>query len=270
MDGITFAYAQPDRLDPSREGSGTRCLGVRGLTVRFETLTALDSVSFDIDRGQVFGIVGAGGAGKTTLLDCLSRRCVLQEGEIHLDGRPISTAALHDVIYLNTSRRPHEMPPWVALPVRECIRVAIRGNSGGGFLARALGPLLARASARDIDRRVEEIIHDLDLTRVADIPAIGLSFSTHRIVEIARALARDPKLLLLDDPAAGLHDAEIIELGRAIQAVRNRRKTTVLLTSRNMDLVMRVADHVAKLHAGRLVGEVALGQVDRRSHISDQ
>jgi branched-chain amino acid transport system ATP-binding protein len=242
-------------MTPDSERADKTLLSVRGVTVRFGGIVALDGVSFDVPRGQVCGLIGPNGAGKTTLFNCLSRLYSYQSGEILFEGQSITAMPTHEIAKLGMGRTFQNLAMFARLPVRANIMIGAHSRSSSGFIASALR--LPRVSAEEarLRARADEIMEYLQLSSVADRPAGELPFGTQKRVEMGRALAADPKLLLLDEPAAGLNHEELDELGRLILDVRNRLGLTVLLVEHHMSLVMGVSNHIVALNFGRKIAE---------------
>ena len=213
-------------------------LSVRDVTVRFGGIVALDGVSFDVARGQICGLIGPNGAGKTTLFNCLNRLYQYQSGDILFEGRSITATATHQVARIGMGRTFQNLAMFKTMPVRENVMVGAHCRSSAGFVASALRLPSVSAEETRLRRRAEEILDYLALTNVANRLVGDLPFATQKRVELARALAADPKLLLLDEPAAGLNHEEIGDLARLIRDIRDRLNITVLLVEHHMSLVM--------------------------------
>ncbi len=235
--------------------SNTPLLSVRGVTVRFGGIVALDGVSFDVARGQVCGLIGPNGAGKTTLFNCLSRLYSYQSGDILFEGASITAMPTHQIAGLGMGRTFQNLAMFRTLPVRENIMIGAHSRSASGWVASALRLARVGAEERRLCGRADQIMDYLGLTSVADRPAGDLPFGTQKRVEMGRALAADPKLLLLDEPAAGLNHEELHDLGRLITDVRDRLGLTVLLVEHHMSLVMSVSDHIVALNFGKKIAE---------------
>ncbi len=228
-------------------------LSVDGVTMRFGGVTALDDVSFDVGRGAICGLIGPNGAGKTTLFNCVSRLYNPSAGSIAFDGRPLASFARHELASLGIARTFQNVALFSTMTVRENVRVGAHAIASGGFLANALGSPLARREEREIAERADALIEEFGLNSVADRPAAELPFGVRKRVELARALAKGPKLLLLDEPAGGLNHSEVDGLAEEIRAIRDRRGVAVLLVEHHMNLVMRVSDQVVALDFGRVI-----------------
>jgi len=235
--------------------SGDALLSVRDVSVRFGGIVALDGVSFDVRRGSICGLIGPNGAGKTTLFNCMSRLYDYQGGDILFDGRSITTTPTHRIAALGMGRTFQNLAMFRTMPVRDNVMVGAHSRSHCGFLSSALRlPRVGLEEAR-LRRRADEIMDFLELTAYRDKAAGELPFVTQKRVELGRALAADPKLLMLDEPAAGLNHEELEDLARLIRNVRDRLGITILLVEHHMHLVMSVSDHIVALNFGRKIAE---------------
>ena len=230
-------------------------LSVRGVTVRFGGIVALDGVSFDVAPGQICGLIGPNGAGKTTLFNCLSRLYQYQAGDIHFEGHSITATPTHRIAALGMGRTFQNLAMFRSMPVIDNVMVGAHCRSNAGFMASALRLPRVQAEEQSLRERAREIMSYLGLTAHQHRAVGDLPFGTQKRVEFARALAASPKLLLLDEPAAGLNHEELGELSRLIHDVRERMKITVLLVEHHMSLVMGVSDHIVALNFGRKIAE---------------
>ena len=235
--------------------SGKQLLAVEKVTVRFGGIVALDSVSFDIDDGQVCGLIGPNGAGKTTLFNCLSRLYNCNEGQIQFDGVELTKLPCNDMAALGIGRTFQNLALFKTMTVRQNVMIGRHCRTRGGFLANALNTGAVRREEQETEAQANQLLTLLDLHPVAEIPVAALPFGTQKRVEFARALAAKPKLLLLDEPAAGLNHEEVSALGDLIRAVRDKLGVTVLLVEHHMSLVMGVSDKVVALNFGRKIAE---------------
>ena len=242
-------------------------LSVRGVTVRFGGIVALDEVSFDVARGDVCGLIGPNGAGKTTLFNCLSRLYQYQAGDILFEGRSITAMPTHRVAGLGMGRTFQNLAMFKTLPVRENVMVGAHSRSSSGFISSALRLPRVSGEERRLRRRAEEILDYLGLTEFSHRLVGDLPFATQKRVELGRALAADPKLLLLDEPAAGLNHEELDELARLIRDIRDRLNITVLLVEHHMSLVMNVSDHIVALNFGRKIAEGSPAEIQNHPEV---
>jgi branched-chain amino acid transport system ATP-binding protein len=230
-------------------------LGVHGVTVRFGGIVALDAISFEVARGHVCGLIGPNGAGKTTLFNCLSRLYRYQDGDIRFEGHSITALPTHDMATRGIGRTFQNLAMFRTLSVRENVMVGAHSRSCAGFLASALQLPRVKAEEHRLRDRAEQIMAFLALAPVAGRPVGTLPFAIQKRVELGRALAAEPKLLLLDEPAAGLNHEELGDLARLIREIRDRLGVTVLLVEHHMGLVMGVSDRIVALNFGRKIAD---------------
>lgn len=228
---------------------------VDNVTVRFDGIVALDRVCFDINQGEILGLIGPNGAGKTTLFNCLSRLYTPCEGSIAFCGKPITDLPSHKIAGLGIGRTFQNVAAFHNLSVRDNVRIGAHANSRSDPFSDALRLPWVRREEQRIDEVTADLLGWLNLGAVAEQLVGGLPFGTQKRVEIARALASRPKLLLLDEPAGGLNHEEVDELGGLIQKIRDERGVTILLVEHHMMLVMSVSDRVIVLNFGKKISE---------------
>jgi branched-chain amino acid transport system ATP-binding protein len=248
-------------------GTARPLLSIDGLSVRFGGIVALDGVSFRVESGQICGLIGPNGAGKTTLFNVLSRLYHADRGTILFEGSPVLGLPKHAIAPLGIGRTFQNLALFRTMSVRENVMIGGHCRSRGGFVANAFRlPFVAREE-RSLHERAMSLIETLDLTAVAEVPVAALSFGTQKRVELARALASAPKLLLLDEPAGGLNHEEVDQLRELIGAIRDRLGLTVLLVEHHMNLVMKVSDKVVALDFGRKIADGTPQQVQRNPEV---
>jgi branched-chain amino acid transport system ATP-binding protein len=230
-------------------------LRVDGLTIRFGGVVALDDVKFSIISGTVCGLIGPNGAGKTTLFNCLSAICTPNAGSIRFSGQEIVGKSCHAIGMLGMGRTFQNLALFPTLSVRENILVGAHAHIEGAWLANIFKTRASRASEAHAREDVEKLLKLLALEPVADKLAGELPFALQKRVELARALALKPKLLLLDEPAGGLNHEEVGGLADLIVALRRDLDLTILLVEHHLNLVMRVSDQVVVLDFGRKIAE---------------
>jgi len=243
--------------------SSAPLLSIKGLSVRFGGIVALDNVSFDVKAGQICGLIGPNGAGKTTLFNCVSRLYQPCAGAIHFAGEPLLQLPRHRLARLGIGRTFQHLALFQTMSARDNVLIGGHCRSRGGFVANALRLPAVGREERLLNQRVSGLLQMLHLASVADLPVSVLPFWSRKRVELARALAGEPKLLLLDEPAAGLNHAELGELGELIVSIRNRLGTTILLVEHHMNLVMRVSDQVVALDFGRKIADGTPAEVQK-------
>jgi branched-chain amino acid transport system ATP-binding protein len=242
---------------------GGKLLEVSKVVVRFGGIVALDGVSFDLDEGQILGLIGPNGAGKTTLFNCLSRLYTPASGDICFEGRSLLGRPAHRIAEIGISRTFQNLALFARQSVLDNVRIGGHARSRSDFVSDALHLPWARRQERMLEEDARALLDLLDLGAVADELPEGLPLGTRKRVELARALAARPRLLLLDEPAGGLSHSEVGELGALIRRLRDERQVTVLLVEHHMNLVMSVSDKVVALDFGRKIAEGTPAEVQQ-------
>jgi len=240
---------------------GQALLRVRDVAVRFGGIVALDGVSFDVAPGRIVGLIGPNGAGKTTLFNCISRLYECQSGDIAFAGHSLLAVPRHRVAGLGIGRTFQNVALFRTMSVLDNVMVGRHARSRGGFFANAVrlpGAVHSDAQSRE---KAMELLRLLELERLAATPVAALPFGTQKRVELARALASEPRLLLLDEPASGLNHEEVGAIGELIRSLRDRLKLTVLLVEHHMQLLMSLSDWVVALNFGKRIAEGTPAQV---------
>jgi branched-chain amino acid transport system ATP-binding protein len=263
----TVTGGGPDRPESVRADGGLPILSVRDLTVRFGGIVALDGVSFEMAAGQIVGLIGPNGAGKTTLFNCLSRLYTPERGTLEFETRRLDDAPPHRIPALGISRTFQNLALFPSLSVLQNVMVGVHCRSRANFVTSALRLPAMRDEERRIRSSAEELVTYFGLGAVAHHPAAGLPFGTLKRVELARALAGQPRLLLLDEPAAGLNHEEVEGLARLIRAIRAERGVTILLVEHHMGLVMEVSDRVVVLDFGRKIAEGSPAEIQQHPDV---
>ncbi|MGE5640147.1 MAG: ABC transporter ATP-binding protein [Clostridia bacterium] len=230
-------------------------LRVQDIGVRFGGIVALDGVSFDVAEGDIVGLIGPNGAGKTTLFNCLSRLYPCERGDIEFAGEPLLRLQRHRVASLGIGRTFQNLALFRTMTVLENVMVGCHCRTRSGFLRNALRTPLVAREERETSRSAAELLELLELGPVAGMRVADLPFGTQKRVELARALAAKPRLLLLDEPASGLNHEEVGVLGQLVRSLRERLRLTVLLVEHHMGLVMSISDRVVALNFGRKIAE---------------
>jgi branched-chain amino acid transport system ATP-binding protein len=236
-------------------GDAPTILTIENLTMRFSGVVALDGVGFDVKRGQICGLIGPNGAGKTTLFNCLSRLNRSWHGEIIFDGHRLAVAPIHRMATFGIGRTFQNLALFGSLTVLENIMLGGHCRTSGGFIAHALSAPIVAREERFLLQRANDLIELVKLRQVANRKVGDLPFGYRKRVELARALASEPKLLLLDEPAAGLNREEVDALRDLIWQIRDQLSLTTILVEHHMNLVMTVSDTVVALNFGRKIAE---------------
>jgi branched-chain amino acid transport system ATP-binding protein len=215
-------------------------LELREVTCRFGGVAALDDVSFAVADGEIAGLIGPNGAGKTTAFNVITRLYRPDAGEVAFQGETLLRTPPHRIVRRGIARTFQNVELFATMTVLENVRVGAQG----------------KAQAR-------EALELLEIGHLAERPASGLPFSTLKRIELARALASRPKLLLLDEPAGGLSHEEVELLAELITKLRDRYELTILLVEHHMGLVMRISDTVTVLDFGRKIAAGTPAEVQR-------
>lgn len=239
-------------------------LAVRDVSVRFGGIVALDGVSFDVNAGEIAGLIGPNGAGKTTLFNCLSRLYECSRGSITFDGQSLIAMPRHAMAGIGIGRTFQNLALFAKMSVLDNVKVGRHCRTTSGFLPNALRLPRVGIEEAATAQRADELVRFLELADVASTAVAELPFAMQKRVELARALASEPRLLLLDEPASGLNHEEVGALGRLIREIRDRLRVTILLVEHHMGLVMGVSDKVVALNFGRKIAEGA--PADVRAH----
>jgi branched-chain amino acid transport system permease protein len=229
-------------------------LEVAGLSKRFRGLNALDRVSVTVEAGEIHGIVGPNGSGKTTLFNTVSGIYTCNGGAVRLFGRDVTDAKAYRLAQLGVARTFQNLRLFGRLSVRDNILVALDRSRLWWSWRYIVWPVGVWRGERELRRRAQELLVEFGLEAVADTLPGELPYGTQRRVEIARAMAASPRLLLLDEPAAGLNQQETNQLGEIVRNVRDRG-TTVVLIEHNMSMVMSLCDRVTVLANGTVIAD---------------
>jgi branched-chain amino acid transport system ATP-binding protein len=231
-----------------------KLLSVRGLSKRFGGIHAVDDVSFDVPQGAIMALIGPNGAGKTTLFHLVSGFLPPDRGSVVFDGSDVLGLMPHQIAARGMARTFQQIRLFPKMSVLENILVGRHLHSRGGFLACMLHLPFTRREERGVREAGREILTFLGLSTQADAEAVRLSYGQQRMVELGRALACEPKILLLDEPAAGLNIRETAEMGKLISRIRDRG-VTVFLVEHDMSLVMDISDEIIVLCYGQKIAE---------------
>jgi branched-chain amino acid transport system ATP-binding protein len=242
-------------------------LEVENVSVRFGGIVALDRVSFVVAPGHIVGFIGPNGAGKTTMFNCLSRLYAFSEGRIAFEGRSLLETPPHGIAALGIGRTFQNLALFRTMSVRENVMLGGHCRTGSGYFANALRLPAVRREESQLSAQVERIIGLLDLGPVRNVPVMDLPFGTQKRVELARALASQPTLLLLDEPAGGLNHEEVEALMELLRRIRAELDLTMLLVEHHMNMVMRVSDQVVALDFGRKIADGTPAEVQRNEDV---
>ena len=231
--------------------STSELLKVDGLQMRFGGLLAVDGISFDVRRDEVFSIIGPNGAGKTTVFNCVGGFYQASAGEVTLDGQSIARLPSHQVARRGLVRTFQNIRLFKQLTVVENLLVAQHLQVRAGLLHGLFATPSYRRAEREALERAALWLERMGLRSVANRPAGTLSYGHQRRLEIARCMITKPRLLMLDEPAAGLNPQEKVELSQLIDQLRREHKISVLLIEHDMSLVMGVSDRILVMEHGK-------------------
>jgi len=246
---VSDAY-QPDGTDVS-----VPRLDVRDVTVRFAGLTALDAVGFTVEPGSLHAVIGPNGAGKSTLFNVLSGVYRATSGSVRFGDAELTSLAPHRVAALGVARTFQNIALSPRLSVRDNLMLGRHRLTRAGFLSAGLRLPTARREAVAHNERVTEIAAFVGLSERLATPVGLLPYGVQKRVELARALCMEPRLLLLDEPVAGMNGGERRDMAELIDAVRESLGISILLVEHDMGIVMRLADAVTVLDFGRRIAD---------------
>jgi len=235
-----------------RGGDAARpLLEIEDVSVRFGGIHALSNVSLNIHLRDIYGLIGPNGAGKTTLFNCVTRLVSIAGGAIRLDGEPIDAFPMRKIISAGVARTFQNLGVYSRMTVLENVMLGAHHIWGGPALKTLLRPLRTDRAEREMRDWCRSILAELGLEPVAHELAESMPYATLKRIEIARALAARPRLLLLDEPAGGLTHGEVAEFGELLMRIRDARDLTILLVEHHMGLVMNLCNRLSVLHLGR-------------------
>lgn len=229
-------------------------LSVKGMTKRFGGLTAVDAVSFDVHEGQIKALIGPNGAGKSTLFNCLTGFDRADEGTVSFDGRVLENPRPAAVVTMGLARTFQNTQLFDEMTAKENVIVGRHSRMRSGMVSAALRLPWTVREERFAADEAARLLRLVGLEEAADTPAADLPNGHRRLLEIARALASEPRVALLDEPAAGLNSAETETLSRVLYRIRDAGVTLVVV-EHDMGLVMEVSDEIVVLDQGRKIAE---------------
>ncbi len=242
---------------------GQPVLEVRDVAVHFGGIVALDGVSFDIPKDLIVGLIGPNGAGKTTLFNCLSRLYTPNAGEILFKGRSLLGLPANRIASLGIGRTFQNLALFPTLSVLDNVMIGGHSRTASDYVSNAFRLPWVRREEAGLMARARELIVFMELAEFTHTPVGGLPFGYQKRVELARALAGEPELLLLDEPAGGLNHEELDHLMGQIRQIRDERGITILLVEHHMSLVMQVSDKVVAIDFGRKIADGTPEEVQR-------
>ena len=240
-------------------------LQLEGVTMRFGGLVALDHLDIDIAAGSIHALIGPNGAGKSTLLNCISRFCTPQEGDIRFNGLSLMDRQPHQIVGLGIARSFQNIEQAHQMTVLENVLVGLSAKTGN-YIPFLPGKARQQAEAQALEKATQ-ILDQLELLPFQHSLAGELDFGRQKMLDFARALASEPQMLLLDEPAAGLRNREIHFLDRFLMRLARDQQITILLIEHVMSLVMSVADQVTVLNFGQKIAEGIPADIKRNEAV---
>jgi branched-chain amino acid transport system ATP-binding protein len=246
--------------------SSNTVLKVSGVSKRFGGLQALSDVGIEIRAGQVYGLIGPNGAGKTTFFNVITGLYIPDGGTFELGGAPYKPAAVHEVAKAGIARTFQNIRLFPEMTALENVMVGRHVRTGSGLLGAVFRTKSFREEEKRIRDRALELMDYVGISRYAEFKARTLSYGDQRRLEIARALATDPKLIALDEPAAGMNATEKVVLRELIDRIRKDGRT-ILLIEHDVKLVMGLCDRVTVLDYGKQIAEGTPAEVQKNPKV---
>lgn len=242
-------------------------LEISDLSIRFGGLTAVQDFNLNVEKGKIVGLIGPNGAGKTTIFNCISRLYKPNSGRILMEGVDLLRLPAHEIQGKGIGRTFQNIELFNNLTVRDNLLIAQHAKFSSGFLPEIFGFKKYQKEEKGIREKAEEIIHYLGLTEVADTFTSTLPLATRKMVELGRALTLQPKLLLLDEPVAGMNAEEMESLARFILDLHEKWGITIFLIEHAMGLVMNICDHIGVIHYGRKIAEGTPDEIQKNPQV---
>lgn len=229
-------------------------LELKNVTMRFGGVTALDDVSFHVKEKEILGLIGPNGAGKTTVFNVITGVYQITSGEIAFQGEPLANIKRYKITRKGIARTFQNIRLWGDMTALENVMTATDTHKKSGLVSGLFGLPVSRREEKRDKQRAQELLDFIGIGEYSDRLARNLPYGVQRRLEIARALGTEPKLILLDEPAAGFNPAEKVELAKLIEKIRSNGYT-VLLIEHDMSLVMKVSDRVVVLDFGQKIAD---------------
>ena len=242
-------------------------LDVSHLSISFGGLKAVNDVGFSVSTGEIFSIIGPNGAGKTTVFNMISGFYRPDGGSILLDGNELVGLKPHEITAHGIGRTFQNLELFGKLSVLENLLIARHLHVRTGFWGEAVKTRAVRTAEEQARNAAMAVLERLDLQQHADTPIKEFPFPIQKRVELARALALDPNLLLLDEPAAGLNLVETAELSAAIRKIRDDLGITIVLVEHDMSMVMKISDHILVVDNGEFIASGVPAEVQANPHV---
>jgi branched-chain amino acid transport system ATP-binding protein len=242
-------------------------LAVRNVTMRFGGITAVKALTMEVARGALYGLIGPNGAGKTTIFNVLTGVYDPTEGEVMFNGRRIDGRKPYEITERGIARTFQNIRLFTDMTVLENVMTAHHLRSRQVLADAVLGTARHHDEERAIRGRAMELLAIFGLEAMADADAVGLSYGSQRRLEMARALATEPTLLLLDEPAAGMNPQESMDLMRLIRSLRDQLELTILLVEHNMKVVMGICETIQVIDYGETIAVGSPSEIQKDARV---
>lgn len=242
-------------------------LKVDNLTLRFGALTANSSITLEVPQNKIVALIGPNGAGKTTCFNCISGVYTPNEGHVYLNGRDITGMRPHQIHNLGISRTYQIVNLFADMSVIENVLVGMHDSLKTSFFQSMFHTKMHREEEKQVLEAALDLLSFIGLRDKANAPAGSLPYGDQRLLEIVRALASNPCLLLLDEPAAGMNSKEKRDLDKLIKRIMSRWNLSVLMVEHDMDLVMGISEYIYVLNYGKLLAHGEPGEIQRNPDV---
>lgn len=237
-------------------------LSVEDVSKRFGGIQALDHITLTVEAGEIYGLIGPNGAGKTTLFNCMTGLYTVSSGAVRLDGVALQTQKPHSIVRLGFARTFQNIRLFANMSALENVMVGRHARTRANVLGAVFRGRRTRAEEADTQERAQALLHRVGLAARGQVLACHLAYGDQRRLEIARALATEPRLLALDEPVAGMNPSERAQMGELMQELR-ADGLTLLLIEHDVKLVMGLCDRVAVLDYGEKIAEDVPSKVQK-------
>ena len=237
------------------------------VTVQFDGLTAINNLSFEVSKGNIHSIIGPNGAGKTTIFNCISRFYNPSKGEITFEDKNLLSVKPHQVIRNGISRSFQNVELFSEMTVLENMLTGLHSRLKRNIFSIAIDLPSVRRKESESFKKAMNLLELLDLVHLANEKVSNLSFGNQKMVDIGRAMMAEPKLLLLDEPVAGMNPVETEQISELLLRIKQEMHYTILLIEHDMPLVMKVSDYVTVMNFGKKIAEGTPSKVQKNPKV---